>query len=210
MLTVQPVGRSTERGSNPGQRILWVGRFASLLGSRATWANVQCMRVLGVDPGSRLCGYAVIDVHEGRRCSYLECGVLSPERGPAEDRLGSIACWLRDVISELKPTVMAVEDVFCGSNPRSALALAQARGTVLAVAGLSGLRVHSYAPTLVKQSLTGKGNAPKAQVAKMVVAMLGLQLVPQVDASDALAVAMTHGMQSRLDLARGLSHVGQA
>lgn len=154
------------------------------------------MRVLGVDPGSRLCGYAVIDVLDRRACRYLECGVLSPERGgTAEERLGSIACWLTDVINELRPTVLAVEDVFIGVNPRSALALAQARGSVLAVAGLSGLIVHSYSPTLVKQSVTGKGNAPKLQVAKMASVLVGLHTPPQADAADALAVAITHSMR---------------
>lgn len=130
----------------------------------------------------------------------MECGVLSPERtGSAESRLGSISCWLTDVINELRPTVMAVEDVFTSKNQRSALALAQARGSVLAVAGLSGLAVHSYAPTLIKQSITGKGNAPKAQVAKMVSALLGLRTPPQADAADALAVATTHGMRFDLE-----------
>tara|TARA_R110002073_G_scaffold24260_11_gene82182 strand:- start:3641 stop:4189 length:549 start_codon:yes stop_codon:yes gene_type:complete len=158
------------------------------------------MRVLGVDPGSRLCGYAVIDVSNRRTCSYVECGVLSPERtGSAETRLGSIACWLTDVINELRPTVMAVETVFIGKNPRSALALAQARGSVLAVAGLSGLVVHSYAPTLIKQSITGKGNAGKPQVAKMVSSLLGLRTPPQADAADALAIAATHGMRCDFD-----------
>ncbi len=126
--------------------------------------------------------------------------MLSPERGgTAEESSGSIACWLTDVINELRPTVMAVEDVFSGKNPRSALALAQARGSVLAVAGLSGLVVHSYAPTLIKQSITGKGNAPKPQVAKMVSALLGLRTPPQADAADALAVATTHGMRYDVD-----------
>jgi len=147
-----------------------------------------------------LCGYAVIDVSDRRTCTYVECGVLTPERtGTAEIRLGNIACWLTDVINELRPTVMAVEDVFCGKNPRSALALAQARGSVLAVAGLSGLVVHSYAPTVIKQSVTGKGNAGKPQVAKMVSALLGLRTPPQADAADALAVATTHGMRFDID-----------
>ncbi|MCP4448618.1 MAG: crossover junction endodeoxyribonuclease RuvC [Myxococcales bacterium] len=167
------------------------------------------MRVLGVDPGSRLCGYAVIDVSDRRACSYVECGVLSPERtGSAETRLGSIACWLTDVINELRPTVMAVEDVFVGKNPRSGLALAQARGSVLAVAGLSGLVVYSYAPALIKQSVTGKGNAPKMQVANMVSALLGLRTPPEADAADALAVATTHGVRFDIDR-RTQSHGGR-
>ncbi len=150
----------------------------------------------------------MIDVGRQRQCKYIECGVLSPERGGrAEARLGDIACWLTDVINELRPTVVALEDVFIGINPKSALALAQARGTVLAVAGLSGLVVHSYAPTLVKQSVTGKGNAPKAQVAKMVSALVGLRKPPQADAADALAVAITHGM--RFEMASPQSKTGE-
>ncbi len=162
------------------------------------------MRVLGVDPGSRLCGYAVVDVDGRRACRYVECGVLSPTRGgTAEERLGSIACWLSDVINELRPTVLSVEDVFIGVNPRSALALAQARGSVLAVAGLSGLVVHSYAPTLVKQSVTGRGNAPKLQVAKMASTLVGLATPPQADAADALAVAITHAMRYEIAMPSG-------
>ena len=178
---------------------------------RGTWANVQCMRVLGVDPGSRLCGYAVVDVNDRRTCTYVECGVLSPElSGSAEMRLGNIACWLTDVINELRPTVLAVEDVFMGVNPRSALALAQARGSVLAVAGLAGLVVHSYAPTLVKLSVTGKGNASKPQVAKMASVLVGLNTPPQADAADALAVAITHGMRYEIpDIAEAVKVTAQ-
>lgn len=154
------------------------------------------MRVLGVDPGSRLCGYAIIDVVPPRKFNYVECGVLTPERDKStEERLGSIARWLTDVINELRPSVVAVEDVFSGANARTALALAQARGVVLGVAGLSGLCVHSYPPATVKQSVTGRGNAPKIQVAKMVTTLVGLRSEPQADAADALAVAITHGMR---------------
>lgn len=156
------------------------------------------MRVLGVDPGSRICGYGVISVC-GARYEYVECGVLTPERnGAPEQRLGEIARWLTDVINELRPTVLAVEDVFSHVNPRSALALAQARGTVLAVAGLCGLPVFSYAPALVKRSVTGRGRASKEQVASMVQALVGLRTTPRADAADALAVAITHAQRRSL------------
>lgn len=151
------------------------------------------MRVLGVDPGSRVCGYGVVSIEDGE-CRYVECGVITPSdiKADMEVRLGEIARWLTDVITELRPVVVAVEDVFTHANPRSALALAQARGVVLAVAGMAGLRVHSYAPSVVKKTVTGRGGASKDQVARMVQALVSLETPPRSDAADALAVAITH------------------
>lgn len=149
------------------------------------------MRILGVDPGSRICGYGVIDA-DGRNYHYVECGVLTADKkAPMEQRLGEIARWLTDVITELRPSVVAVEDVFAKVNVRSALALAQARGMVLAVAGMAGLSVHSYAPAVVKKTVTGRGRAAKEQVAAMVQMLVGLNSQPSADAADALAVAIT-------------------
>ena len=155
------------------------------------------MRILGLDPGSRVCGYGVIDENNGE-LSYVECGVLTaPEEKSMEQRLGEIARGLREVIGELSPGVVAVEDVFTHQNPRSALALAQARGMALAVIGLAGLRVASYAPALVKKTVTGSGTADKGQIARMVQSLIKLRSLPRADASDALAVAITHGRTLR-------------
>jgi crossover junction endodeoxyribonuclease RuvC len=151
------------------------------------------VRILGLDPGSRRCGYGVIEDDAGT-LRYIECGILSaPEDRPMEARLGEIARNLREVIEELAPQVVAVEDVFTHANPRSALALAQARGMALAVVGLAGLRVASYAPALVKKAITGSGAAGKEQLARMVQTLIGLRTLPRADATDALAVAITHG-----------------
>jgi crossover junction endodeoxyribonuclease RuvC len=98
--------------------------------------------------------------------------------------------------------MVAVEDVFAHQNVRSALALAQARGMVLAVVGLAGLRVASYAPALVKKSVCGSGRADKQQVARMVQGLIGLRSLPRADATDALAVAITHGRTLRTSGAR--------
>lgn len=150
------------------------------------------MRILGLDPGSRVCGYGVIDV-TGDSLRYVECGLLTaPEHHTMEQRLGEIATALREVLSDLSPQVVAVEDVFTHQNPRSALALAQARGMALAVIGLAELTVASYAPALVKKTVTGSGRADKAQVARMVQGFIGLRSLPRADATDALAVAITH------------------
>ncbi|HEY5944193.1 MAG TPA: crossover junction endodeoxyribonuclease RuvC [Kofleriaceae bacterium] len=165
------------------------------------------MRILGLDPGSRVCGYGVIDEENGE-LRYVECGVLTaPEERPMEQRLGEIARGLREVIGELSPGVAAVEDVFSHQNPRSALALAQARGMALAVIGLAGLRVASYPPALVKKSVCGSGSADKGQVARMVQALIKLRSLPRADASDALAVAITHGRTLRPTAAKIISAV---
>jgi crossover junction endodeoxyribonuclease RuvC len=150
------------------------------------------MRILGLDPGSHVCGYGVIDVRDAQLV-YVECGVLTaPADRAMEDRLGEIARGLREVLGELAPAVVAVEDVFVHSNPRSGLALAQARGMALAVIGLCGLSVASYPPALVKKTVTGSGRADKDQIARMVQNLIGLRGLPRPDASDALAVAITH------------------
>jgi crossover junction endodeoxyribonuclease RuvC len=155
------------------------------------------MRILGVDPGSRVCGYGVID-EVGGELRYVECGLLTaPEGQPMEQRLGEIARGLKEVIEELRPAVCAVEDVFVQQNPRSALALAQARGMALAVIGLAGLSVASYPPATVKKAVSGSGKAEKAQIARMVQALIGLTSLPRADATDALAVAITHGRMVR-------------
>src|SRR5689334_1475289 len=124
-----------------------------------------------------------------------------------EDRLGELARGLREVIAELSPEIVAIEDVFSHQNARSAIALAQARGMALAVVGLSGLSVASYAPALVKKAVSGSGRADKTQIARMVQALIGLRNLPRADATDALAVAITHGRQVRPTAARLLPAV---
>jgi crossover junction endodeoxyribonuclease RuvC len=155
------------------------------------------MRILGIDPGSRVLGYAAIDVgartHPLGGLGYVECGVIvAARREPMEARLAELARGLREVIEELSPDVVAAEDVFAAANFRSALALGHARGMVLAVAGLADLRVYSYPPAVIKQAVTGRGRAPKEQVALMVRTLVGLRRLPRPDAADALAVAVAH------------------
>ena len=160
------------------------------------------MRILGLDPGSRVCGYGVIDERAGE-LAYVECGLLTaPADRAMEERLGELARGLREVIDELQPQSVAVEDVFSHQNVRSALALAHARGMVLAVVGLCGLSVASYAPALVKKAVSGSGRADKTQIARMVQALIGLRSLPRADATDALAVAFTHGRRLRPTAAR--------
>jgi crossover junction endodeoxyribonuclease RuvC len=150
------------------------------------------VRILGLDPGSRVCGYGVIDCDRDQ-IKYVECGVLTaPEHRTMEQRLGEIALALREVVADLQPALVAIEDVFSHVNPRTALALAQARGMALAVIGIAGLSVASYSPALVKKTVSGSGRADKTQIARMVQGLVGLRSLPRADATDALAVAITH------------------
>jgi crossover junction endodeoxyribonuclease RuvC len=154
-----------------------------------------------------VCGYGVIDDNAGE-LRYVECGVLTaPANRAMEVRLGDIARGLREVIDELAPEVVAIEDVFTHANPRSALALAQARGTALAVVGLAGLSVASYAPAVVKKMVSGSGRADKEQIARMVQRLIQLRGSPRADATDALAVAITHSRVVQPTAARIASSV---
>lgn len=159
------------------------------------------VRILGIDPGSRICGYAVITLQAGV-LEYVECGVLTaPARASFESRLAEISRGLSEVITELQPAQVAVEDVFTRINHRAALALAQARGCIVAVAGLAELPVYSYTAPQVKRAVTGQGRASKDQVARMVASLIGLSSPPTADAADALAVAITHAHRSSNPLA---------
>ena len=159
------------------------------------------MRILGVDPGSRRCGYGVVEAPAGSgvRLVYVECGVIEmAARAPLAERLADLSSSLAEVIAELSPDVVAVEDVFYGIDARAALILGHARGVVLAQAGAAKLLVHAYPPATVKKSVTGRGAAPKEQVGGVVKALLHLTRPPLVDAADALAVAICHAYHARV------------
>ncbi len=170
------------------------------------------MRILGIDPGSRVLGYAVVDSDGAKGLRYVECGVVEASREhPLERRLADIARGLEEVIAELVPDTVAAEDIFTAINARSALALGQARGAALAVCGRAGLRVWGYPPATVKQAVTGTGRAAKEQVARMVQVLVGLKKLPRADAADALAVAIAHA-HVRRDLGglAGLANRGRS
>jgi crossover junction endodeoxyribonuclease RuvC len=156
------------------------------------------VRILGIDPGSRYCGYGVVERAGAGRVRYVECGVIEPRREAALHlRLAEIAAGLREVLDELRPAAVAVEGVFHGVNARSALQLGQSRGVVLALAGERALPVSEYAPATVKRTVAGNGGAGKAQVAAMVRALCQLKRAPRLDASDALAIAICHAFRLR-------------
>jgi crossover junction endodeoxyribonuclease RuvC len=161
--------------------------------------------ILGVDPGTRRCGYGVVDAR-AKGVTYVECGVIEmPARAPLSERLAELQDSLREVVEELSPEVMAVEEVFHGIDARAALVLGHARGVVLAVAGARGLPVFAYPPATVKRSVTGAGRAAKSQVAFVVSSLLKLRRVPSADAADALAVAICHAHHTTMTRLRAAS-----
>ncbi len=149
-------------------------------------------RILGIDPGSRLTGYGVIDAVRGR-LQFISCGVIkTTPRSCLAHRLNEIFDGINEVIQLHGPEVAAVEDVFLANNPRSALKLGQARGAAIVAAVQNGLRVKDYSPKMIKQAVVGYGQAEKPQVQHMVRVLLGLTAAPSADAADALAVAICH------------------
>jgi crossover junction endodeoxyribonuclease RuvC len=162
------------------------------------------LRILGLDPGTLRLGYGVIDHVGPGRHQYVDCGVISaPARAARDVRLLTIGRDLRELLVELAPDVVAMEQAFHGKNAQAALALGEARGVALFVAQERGLQAVGYPPARVKQIVTGRGGATKVQTAYFVRALLKLRRTPAADAADALAIALCHARLLRL--ARALS-----
>ncbi|MGE5188983.1 MAG: crossover junction endodeoxyribonuclease RuvC [Gemmatimonadota bacterium] len=146
-------------------------------------------RILGIDPGSRITGYGILDVR-GSLVSPVAWGVIRTDgAGSFPDRLHEIQGKLSDVIRAHRPAEAAVEKVFLAKNASSALKLGQARGAALVTCRALGLAVHEYSAKEIKLAATGNGAAPKEQVAAMVGRLLGLREEVPPDAADALAAA---------------------
>ena len=154
----------------------------------AGWVGI---RVLGIDPGSRATGWALVAA-EGNRYHLESAGVVRPRGAQRQHRLADLQGRLGEVVDKTTPDCAAVESSFSGLNPRSSLSLAESRGAILAVLGSFDLEVSSYTPAQVKSAIVGHGQAEKQQIIYMVVRLLGLADPPSHDAADAMAVALTH------------------
>ncbi|KAB7628291.1 crossover junction endodeoxyribonuclease RuvC [Alkalilimnicola sp. S0819] len=155
-------------------------------------------RILGIDPGSRLTGFGLIEA-DGRQARYLTSGVIRTGAGSFPERLRIIFEQLSVVLDSNPPTVVAVEQVFVHRNPGSALKLGQARGAAICACVARGLPVAEYSPSEIKQAVVGSGRAGKDQVQYMVKMLLKLSGELQEDASDALAVALCHSHRAGLE-----------
>lgn len=156
------------------------------------------MRILGIDPGTGILGFGVIDVVKGK-AKLVDAGVI---RTPAKEddavRLQTIFEEITDIIVQTKPQVMSVEKLFFAKNVTTAMTVSQARGVVLLAGKQAGLEIFEYTPLQIKQALTGYGRAEKKQIQEMVRVILQLKEVPKPDdCADALAAAITHSMTMR-------------
>lgn len=150
------------------------------------------MRVLGIDPGSRITGYGLID-KEGNRLIHVDNGaIFTDSHKDFPMRLQRIYRGLTEIIERYRPDAVAVENIFFATNVQSALKLGQARGAAIVAGVNAGLPVFEYTALQVKQAVVGHGRADKQQVQKMLKVLLNLPEVAQEDASDALATAVCH------------------
>ena len=150
------------------------------------------MRILGIDPGTRVTGYGIIEKAGNRLIHVDNGGIFTRADMDLADRLKLIYDGLCQVIKEYAPEAVAVEQIFLAKNALSALKLGHARGTALLVGVNHGLPVFEYSALQVKSAVVGYGKAEKIQVQQMVKTLLKLPEIAQEDASDALAVAICH------------------
>lgn len=161
--------------------------------------------ILGIDPGSRYTGYGVIETHANRH-RHLASGRINAISGEVPERLLKILEGLTTVIREHRPDEVAIEETFVNKvNAASALILGQARGAAICAAAQAGLSVAEYAPAQVKMAVAGHGRAEKLQVQHMVRVLLNLRSALATDASDALAVALTHAHVRSTKMRTGIS-----
>ncbi len=152
------------------------------------------MKVLGIDPGSRVTGYGIVEsVRGGSGLKHVCDGEIKTAASKElSGRLLIISGALRDVIEEFRPDAVSVESVFYAKNVKSAIVLSHVRGVALLAASSYGIKVFEYSPASVKLAVVGYGSAAKVQVQHMVKALLNIPKAPPPDAADALAVAICH------------------
>ena len=149
------------------------------------------IRILGIDPGSRITGYGIVDT-DGHRTVYVTSGCVRIADDNVGEKLKTIFDAITELVHDTNPHELAIEKIFMHRNADSALKLGQARGAAICAATQHSIPVSEYTPTQIKQSVVGKGNAAKTQVQHMVRVLLNLPGFPQADAADALAAALCH------------------
>lgn len=161
------------------------------------------MRIIGIDPGTGILGFGVIDVKNASASAFtmVDAGVVTtPAHTPHAERLEDIYDSLTEIMRTTKPDACSVEKLFFSRNITTAMSVAEARGVALLVARQQGIPIYEYTPPQIKQTLTGYGKADKKQVQEMVRLQLGLKEVPKPDdCADALAAAVTHALMVRVD-----------
>lgn len=158
------------------------------------------MRIIGIDPGTGILGFGVIDVTNHVKVSLVTAGVITtPPHTPLDERLEEIFDGLTEIIAETKPEIMSIEKLFFARNVTTAMSVSHARGVAMLTGRKARLPIAEYTPMQIKQTLTGYGKADKKQMQEMVRMQLNLKEIPKPDdAADALAAAITHAMMSRM------------
>ena len=158
------------------------------------------MRILGIDPGTVSMGYGVIE-NRNDEIALLDYGALGcSERSPVGERLNFLYTELGKIISRHRPDAVAVEQPFVAKNVKSALAIGKAQAVAILAAASAGVPSYEYTPAQVKQRVANYGTSNKEQIQEMVRLQLGLPGVPEPsDAADALAVAICHWHEMRLE-----------
>ena len=157
------------------------------------------MRVLGVDPGSRITGYGLVEKKNDTLICIHSGHIASSGKTPFYERIHKIFQTMVEVMGEYRPQEMAIEDLFYAKNIQSSLKLGHARGAVLIAAVQCGIQIFEYTPLEIKKSVVGYGRATKEQVRSMVQIILKLKTKPALDTSDALAAAICHLNWSRFE-----------
>jgi crossover junction endodeoxyribonuclease RuvC len=159
------------------------------------------MRILGIDPGTGILGFGVVEVGERQKVSLVDAGVIrTTPKQPLDERLVEIYQSICEIIEDTKPTVMAIEKLFFAQNVTTAISVSHARGVVMLAGKQAGLTVVEYTPLQIKQALTGYGRADKNQIQQMVKVMLGLKEIPKPDdCADALAIALMHATSNTVE-----------
>jgi crossover junction endodeoxyribonuclease RuvC len=156
------------------------------------------MRIIGIDPGTGILGFGVVDFVNGKARMVTAGVITTPAHTALDIRLEEIFDGLTDIIAETKPEVMSIEKLFFSQNVTTAMSVSHARGVAMLTGRKAKLPIAEYTPQQIKQTLTGYGKADKKQVQEMVRIHLGLKDVPKPDdCADALAAAITHSMMSR-------------
>jgi crossover junction endodeoxyribonuclease RuvC len=149
------------------------------------------MRIIGIDPGTGILGFGVIDFKRGKTTLVTAGVITTPAHTPLPDRLEEIYNGLTEIIAETSPTVMAIEKLFFNQNVTTAMSVSHARGVAMLTGKQASLKIEEYTPLQIKQTMTGYGRADKKQMQEMVRQQLGLKEAPKPDdAADALAAAI--------------------
>ena len=166
------------------------------------------MKILGIDPGTGICGFGVVEITKHNKPIARDFGVIAtPPHTPLPDRLEDIYNSMHEIIKENQPDLISIEKLFFSKNITTGISVAEARGICLLVAKQQHLPIYEYTPNEIKKTLTGYGSAGKKQMQEMVRIQLGLNEVPKPDdAADALAAAVTHLLSSRADLLADSPH----